>query len=156
MQRVNELLQRLVPPAVLVLPQYSVIHLKEPSFADRVALCVGDTRQKSTRAWVWVWTSNGKEPLPPPFQNDRNRTMEIIGSLEKEGCKSDASRGRWCYVAQKERIMSQTQELGSFRLGGVPYSVVASGWQQNPGAGTDVISVVIYPTPSSTAESKLK
>ncbi len=155
MQNMAELERRAEAPTFVVLPQYSLVHLQGRAFANRVALCIGDVaRSKSSQARIWVWTSSGKEPLPEPFQDNEKRATLLLGRLAGVECTASGDSGRWCFEVQKGQTISQTQRLGSFRLGGVPYTIVATGWQQNAIGATDVISIAIYPASPPPASAK--
>jgi hypothetical protein len=155
LRRISELERLTEPPTFVVLPQYSVVHLKQGTLADRVALCLGDVaRLRSSQSRIWVWITSGKEPLPIPFRDDEKRAREILAPLGKEGCKPDGASGRSCFVVQKEKTdMGESQELGSFILGGIPYKLVATGWHLDS-TGTDTISLAIYPAPRPPASAK--
>lgn len=155
LRRISELERLAEPPLFVVLPQYSVVHLKQGALAERVALCLGDVaRLKSSQSQIWVWTTSGKEPLPMPFRDDEKRARDVLAPLAKEGCKPDGASGRSCFVVQKEKTnMGEAQQLGSFLLGGVPYKLVATGWHLDS-TGTDTISLAIYPAPRPPASAK--
>jgi hypothetical protein len=151
----TELDRRAEAPVFVVLPQYSVLHVPGRTFANRLALCVGDVaRSKSSKAEIWVWTSSGKEPLPEPFRDDEKRAKLLLGRLAGLECTASGDEGRWCFEVQKDQTISQTQRLGNFRLGGVPYSIVSTGWQMNAAGATDVISLTIYPAAQPLATTK--
>jgi hypothetical protein len=120
-------------------------------------LVLGDLgRLASSVARVYLAVPKEQTPDAALFTDDQKRANELLAEFgPKEACDSYrvVPEGTvWCFAVRKDRTLANTQPLGQFRYGAATYSVVATGWAQNARGGTDVMSLVIYQAPTTTAK----
>jgi conflict system STAND superfamily ATPase len=134
-----------VRPTFIVLPQYSVLYLPAP-FAGNVALGVGNVPDElAQRVGVYIWTNDGKTPLPEAFSGDEKRARRALGRLDKPGCSGGGTEARSCFEVRRIDAILGHQQVGRFTLGGLSYEVRATGWSSHVSGYKDSISLAIYP-----------
>jgi hypothetical protein len=130
------------------LPENSVLYLSAAPFAGNVAVGVGKVHHEpSSSVRVYVWTANGKTPLPPAFHDDKKLAKKIIEPLEKRDqsdCIADGPEGRSCYRVQLGAILSGKQPAGRFTFGGTRYEISFTGWSADISGYPDSLSLALY------------
>jgi hypothetical protein len=134
-----------VRPTFIVLSQYSVLYLPAP-FVGNVALGVGNVPDElAQRVGIYIWTNDGKTPLPEAFSGDEKRARKALGRLDKPGCSGGGTEARSCFEVRRIDAILGHQQVGRFTLGGLSYEARATGWSSHVSGYKDSISLAIYP-----------
>jgi uncharacterized small protein (DUF1192 family) len=136
-----------VRPTFIVLPQDSVLRLSAAPFSGNVALGVGNVHDDlARRVAVYIWTADGKTPLPEAFSGSETRARKALGrALDKERCSDDGTASRSCFEVRRIDTILGHQQVGRFTLGGLPYEIRATGWSSHVSGYPDSIALAIYP-----------
>lgn len=138
-----------VRPVFMVLRQYSVVRPSAAPFAGNVAIGLGDVPDDlARRLGVYIWTADGKTPLPETFREDERRAKRVLGrSLDRQGCSGDGTQARSCYEVRRIDTILGNQSAGSFTFGGSRYEIRVTGWSSHVTGYPDSISLALYPAP---------